>query len=171
MLEAGIADGSVLPSDPRVVEALTWLVKLPEHTYGSNDGKIASDPWDNVYFDAHVNDSDFQITRDGYMDQRAYLNKTVAALGALPVAAAIAKALEQSEPIMPLSYQGLELWPTYTSDVLEAGGLRLQLSEHGGLGMVTEISTGVQWASGNNPLGLFRYRTHSEAEFDDWGRR
>lgn len=37
--------------------------------------------------------------------------------------------------------------------------------------MVTEIATGTEWASGNNVLGQFVYRTHSEAEFNDWGRR
>jgi hypothetical protein len=62
-------------------------------------------------------------------------------------------------------------WPTYDTDIVEAGGLRLQLTDSGALGMATELDTGKEWASGNNQLGLFRYRTHSEAEFDDWGTR
>ena len=44
---AGRADAA----DRRVVEALTLLLKLPEHTYGSNDGLVAGGPWDNAAFD------------------------------------------------------------------------------------------------------------------------
>ena len=38
-------------SDRRIVEALTLLLKMPEHTYGSNDGLVVGWPWDNAAFD------------------------------------------------------------------------------------------------------------------------
>ncbi len=45
------SSGSADASDRRVVEALTLLLKLPEHTYGSNDGLVVGWPWDNAAFD------------------------------------------------------------------------------------------------------------------------
>ena len=66
---------------------------------------------------------------------------------------------------------GLLPWNKYASEIVVAGGLKLKLGEQGGLAMVTEVATGTEWASGNNVLGQFVYRTHSENEFNDWGRR
>jgi hypothetical protein len=45
------SSGGADASDRRVVEALTLLLKLPEHTYGSNDGLVVGWPWDNAAFD------------------------------------------------------------------------------------------------------------------------
>ena len=68
-------------NDPEVQAAYAQLIKLPEHTYGSNDGRVAGLPWDNKYMDQHINDSNYQQTNDGWADQRAYIDRAVAALG------------------------------------------------------------------------------------------
>ena len=114
-LASAIESGAAKVSDPRVAESLTWLVKLPEHTYGSNDARVTS-IWDNDFFDAHVNDSDYEITREGYIDQRAYVVKSVAALGTHPLRAKIEAALQASVSISVSTFQNVLCLPNTCCD-------------------------------------------------------
>ena len=48
-LAAAVESGALPRTDARLAKAYEQLIKLPEHTYGSNDGKVAGLPWDNRY--------------------------------------------------------------------------------------------------------------------------
>ena len=137
-LAAGIQGGSLKITQPEVQRAYDQLIKLPEHTYGSNDGKVAGAhtetvastvrphccqcrihtyalatglPWDNTYMDQHINDTNYRVTNSGWSDQRAYISRAVTALGSLPIRAEIEQALAASEPSAAAAdTAGLSVW-------------------------------------------------------------
>ena len=119
-LAAAVAAGTLASDDNRLVAAYDQLIKLPEHTYGSNDGLVANQPWNNSWLDAHIaNDSSFERTEAGWVDQRAYIDRAVAALAdAQPLRAQIEAALAASEPT-PVEVAPLISWP-----LTGAGGAR-----------------------------------------------
>ena len=175
-LAAAIEGGEVKVNDPEVQAAYAQLIKLPEHTYGSNDGRVAGLPWDNTYMDQHINDSNYQQTSAGWADQRAYIDRAVAALGTLPLRQAIEKGLAAGEPT-PIVMNGLSPWeldPLTRSPkgslVCGTSGFTLQFDETGAISSL-QSADGRQWADANHTLARFRYRTHSEGEFNAYGDR
>eukprot|EP01047_Picozoa_sp_COSAG01_P013248 COSAG01_NODE_616_length_14815_cov_8.518076_19_plen_479_part_00 len=173
---ARAVESGVLPrTDARLAEAYGQLIKLPEHTYGSNDGRVAGLPWDNAYLDAHMHDAAFQATSAGYMDQRAYIDRAVAALGSHPLRGEVERALQESEPA-PLSAPppGLVPWPLGAGGApaghTKCGGVTLGIDAAGAVAHLADQS-GRQWATANRTLARFRYRSHSEPEFNAYGDR
>ena len=208
-LASAIANGSVALTDSRVQAAYQQLIKLPEHTYGSNDGLVGGLPWDNKYMDAHINDSSYARTNSGWSDQRAYIDRAVAALGSLPLRAEIEEALAASEPAPidglnpPPAHTdaagagadagpgggggGLKVWKLGADGApvgtLNCNGVTMAFDATGAISSLLQQQAatdpagggggggGRQWADANHTLARFRYRTHSEGEFDDYGNR
>lgn len=142
-------------------------------------------PWDNKYMDQHINDTNYRVTNSGWSDQRAYISRAVTALGSLPIRTEIEQALAASEPSAAAAETaGLSVWKL---DVDGAPQGTLQCNSNGGVvsigfdasGAISSLrahspvsgSIGRQWADANHTLGRFRYRSHSEGEFDHYGDR
>ena len=125
--------------------------------------------------DAHIHDAAFQATSAGYMDQRAYITRAVVTLGWHPLRAQVERALQESEPA-PLSAPppGLLPWPLGASEApvgaAKCGGLTLGIDATGAIAHLVDQS-GRQWAAANQTLARFRYRSHSEPEFNAYGDR
>ena len=99
--EAAIASGTFVSSDERVENFSRNLVKLGEHTWGNNEGSLFTTDYSNAYFDLHYNDSSFQSPLASFIDQRAYLTTTVAALADHPLRSDIEELVKASAPAMP----------------------------------------------------------------------
>jgi hypothetical protein len=173
-LAVAIDDGRLEATEPHVQAAYAQLIKLPEHTYGSNDGKVSGLPWDNHYMDQHINDSNFRVTNSGWADQRAYIDRAIEALGALPLRKEIEGALAASSPA-PVNMSGLNAWKLGVGGAPEGTlgcmGGELEIG-FDATGAISSLMAGTrQWADANHTLGRFRYRTHSESEFDAYGDR
>ena len=178
-IAAAVGRGEVLPNDPRIVAAYDQLIKLPEHTYGSSDGLIADLPFDNAYLDSHINNSNFQATASGWLDQRAYIDRAVAALSDLPLRSRVDAELLASEPA-PVPTAGLAVWPLGVDGApvgtVQCGGVTLGLDSAGAISTLVVTGTGNWtngriWADANHTLGRFRYLSHSQEEFDTFGDR
>ena len=130
-------------------------------------------PWDNAYLDSHLNDSAFQRTAAGYLDQRAYIDRAIAALDGLAVQKTILAELSASSP-SPLSTDGLDDWPLDAMGApigdVQCGAVQLGFNNAGAIDNLLD-SRGRQWAGVNNRIGRFRYSSHSEWEFDSYGER
>ena len=174
-LGGGLADGTLAPGDARVQAAYDQLIKLPEHTYGSNGGKCSNLPWSNAYMDAHMNDTAFQQTTAGYLDQRAYVDRAVAALADLPLRAQLEKEILASEP-GPVSTAGMDAWglsPTTGAPegTVQCGDVELGFDSTGAISTLRTGGNRRDWAGTNRTLARFRYISHSEGEFDAYGLR
>ena len=138
--------------------------------------------------DQHINDTSYRITNSGWSDQRAYISRAVAALGSLPIRTEIEHALAASEPSAAAAETaGLSVWKLGADGAPEG---TLQCNSNGGVvsigfdatGAISSLqahspaqdasgATGRQWADANHTLARFRYRSHSEGEFDEYGDR
>jgi hypothetical protein len=174
-LAAAVAAGDIARDDARLLAAYDQLIKLPEHTYGSNDGLVANQPWNNSWLDAHIaNDSSFERTESGWADQRKYIGRAVAALAdAQPLRAQIEAALAASEPA-PVDVAPLEPWPLTgrggaPQGTVACGGVTIGFDGHGAISTLSTASR--EWANATSTLARFRYVTHSEPEFNAWGSR
>ena len=123
--------------------------------------------------DAHIHDANYQATNSGWADQRAYIDRAVAALGDLPLRKEIEAALAASEPT-PVDTTGLSTWQLGADGSPQgmlscADGLELGFDASGAISALKV--GGRQWADANHTLARFRYRSHSEQEFDSYGDR
>lgn len=157
-----LAEGRIRMSDPRVELFSRYLLKIPEHTWGFNEGQLMMQPWDNTWFDAHVLGPSVQENKASFLEQRMYINNAIEALGTLPLRDSINKALDQLVPSIP-DISGLT--PFSLSSQPQCGGFTLQFDNRGSIISLKTTQSNVSYADTAHSLGLFHYTTHTEEEF------
>jgi hypothetical protein len=173
----------------------SWLLKLPEHTFGTR-GPRDTTAWSNPAFASLATadpDGSFALATRSYNLQRWFLHAAVDALNATSRSRAsetlqslhriASECLEDAFPppegeLVPASHNmvavqhipskgmiNLTCLPDSTTSMMSVGFDVLT----GAIHQLTAVGKGYQsWAQPSAPLALFSYRTYSQADGDDW---
>ena len=144
-----------------------WMLMVPEHTWGL-DEKTHLD--DYVNYGRHAlaqarERATFKAFESSWAEQRAYLHQAVAALGSSPLAREVQNRLNQIAPQLPgqSGYEPVsDLSAVFETDHFVVGFA----ASCGAISHLVDKRTGRRLASDDCLLGLFRYQTFSQADYD-----
>eukprot|EP00040_Diaphanoeca_grandis_P022348 m.119825 g.119825 ORF g.119825 m.119825 type:complete len:974 (-) comp28768_c0_seq1:249-3170(-) len=165
-----VGEGRVDVEDPRYVLFQDLLLKEPEHTWGVSsacEGDYTDAQFYNPKYACTFGTTEYNVTVKSFLDQRQFVDRAVAALGALPLRSECEDALNQSKPEVP-SLSGLNPFTLTTSPIEVGGGINVTFNTSGAIVGLTR-NGGRELASASNPIGLFSYAKHSGAVLDHWG--
>ncbi len=171
--------GRVEADDPAYARFSRTLLLIPEHTWGKDEKthlagvpskQCVAMPKDTVYepqaFKRARQTDRFRAFEDSWNEQRAYITDAVAQLQDDGQLAAVSRALNDTVPAVP----DVDLFSTCDPDAVRAfetehftGGID---SATGALDRLILRKNGCQVASPDHLLGLFRYQTFSQADYD-----
>ena len=142
------------------------LILVPEHTWGM-DEKVYLADHDNYAaskFAAARAQPNYQTFEGSWREQRAFIDQAVAALDGTPLHAEARAALAQLEPRRP----DLKGWQKLSTPgaILKTEHFSLRFDPLSGTINHLRGASGRDWAGPNNKLGLFRYQTFSQADYD-----
>jgi hypothetical protein len=147
------------------------LLPVPEHTWGMDEKTHLADYTTYAagsFLEAQQTPA-FQRFADSWAEQRAYIDSAVEALGDSQPAQQARAALAALAPRRPdrSAYQPV----AEPEEEMEAGALRLRFDARNGA-LIGLFSRGERraWAGPTNPMGLFRYQTFSQEDYDRFYR-
>jgi hypothetical protein len=155
--------------DPRVFNASRFLLKLAEHTWGLygvvGDGQPPY--WSNDAFRAHVNDSGFRVAAQSWVEQAAYVQWALDALGTHPLAQVVQQELQDLVPVRP-NVTALQRIPESDFGQLFACGKTIQVGVNANTGEINRLVMfgGQTVATPQNPIAALSYNTYDERDFD-----
>lgn len=165
------ADGTANLTDSRVRNFARFLAKLPEHTWGFNEGELAGENFSNAWLDANMGQPVVQRNLAAYAEQRSYINNSLAALEDHPLAAAINDEIDAAGLRVPAfpSLAGLQSWASpSTAPPSKCGALLVSFSDTGAITHLSDTASGRTWVDAKSDptkqLSRLRYATHSEDE-------
>lgn len=159
--------GKLSVTDKRFDVFCRALLLIPEHTWGMDEKTYLADY-------SHYTAEQFQAARPSetfkqfalsWKEQRAYLDTAVDALGDSRLAEEAETRLNALQPVYPEK----EGWASSSnlSDLWDTAFFEVGFdTENGAISHLIEKTHGRQWASSNNPMGLFRYQTFSQEDYD-----
>ena len=163
------------------------LVKVPEHTWGVASQIFMPDyaNWTNAQFDAAravalpagfrngTSGAEYNLTTESWNEQRLYVTDAPKALAAEQpaLAAALEAAFEELQHPAPPSTAGLTPVPgDITAATFVCGGRRVGFDDRGALTTLASIGGGggggTAWASATQPVGLYRYTTFDNEDYN-----
>lgn len=159
--------GKVGPSDRQFDAFSRTLLLIPEHTWGMDEKTYLADytHYTAEQFRAVRPSDNFQRFETSWAEQRAYLDMAVRALGDSRLAEVAASRLNALQP----AYPGKTGWipATNISGLWDTVCFEVSFdAENGAISHLIEKTNGRQWGSSSNPIGLFRYQTCSQDDYD-----
>ena len=153
-------------TDVRVQNASRFMMKLNEHTWGIAD-VYDTIHWTNEEFRKVMNEQNFQIAKNSWLEQRAFTNLTLQALGTHPLAKMMLNELETTKPT-PFSLEGCKELPLLNPVqyfTINGTKLLIQFDKKYGYLSGLEISDKGQWLIKNAPFGQVVYYTYNETDY------
>jgi hypothetical protein len=164
--------GQVSLDDPHVAAFSRFLLMIPEHTWGM-DTKIYLPDYVNYsaesFREARKTDM-FNTIEESWKEQRAYIDDAVKALGNSPLAEEAQQHLRDLRPVQPTRAGFIRI--SDTSKRFDTAYFEVSFGEQtGAITHLRDKRTGRDWASPDHPIGLFRYQTFSQADYDRYWRQ
>jgi hypothetical protein len=160
------AEGQLDPASRESRNFHRALLLIPEHTWGldvkthlADFGRYASNE-----FRAARSEPKYQKLESSWAEQRAYLRDAVQALGGSPLARQARQALKTIEPARP-DRSGFSL-VSARSALFETTHFNVAFDQHGALCFLQTRVSRRKWATEAHPLGLFRYETFSQSDYE-----
>jgi hypothetical protein len=161
-----LESGRAKPDDPHVTAFSRSLMMIPEHTWGM-DIKVHLPDSKNYAADLFRRARKmpmFQKFEQSWVEQRAYLDDALKGLDGSPLAEEAKQRLDTLEPVKP-SVKGYERVENHTAK-FETACFELGFDDAGAITHLRDKQSGREWASREHPIGLFRYQTFSQADYD-----
>jgi hypothetical protein len=111
--------------------------------------------------------ADYNTTVNSWLEQRLYVTDAPRLLAKEQpeLAASLDTALQDLQHVRVPSPAGMTRVAKPTSAVFECGGLTVGFDDHGALSQLTSAN-GVEWANGTHPVGLYRYQTFTNEDYN-----
>jgi hypothetical protein len=148
------------------------LLMVPEHTWGLDEKTHLNDyvNYSPDQLGRARDQSPFKTLESSWAEQRAYLRQAVDALGRSPLADEVQNRLSEIAPRIP-SRSGYEAVPDLSA-VFDTDHFSIRFdSSCGAISYLKDKRTGRELASDDCLLGLFRYQTFSQADYDRFMRQ
>ncbi len=167
-----LESGRVSADDPQLNAFSRSLMMVPEHTWGM-DIKIHLP--DRVNYSADQFRSArktemFKKFEQSWVEQRTYLDAAVKALHGSPLADDAEKHLRSIRPQKPSTAKYARVADLST----HFAGRHFDIGFDAATGAIVHLldkQNNRQWAGAENPLGLFRFQTFSQADYDRYWRQ
>ncbi|XP_053402120.1 uncharacterized protein LOC123550399 isoform X2 [Mercenaria mercenaria] len=161
-----IKSGKCSLDDPRVYNASRFMLKLAEHTWGSNGGIVDGIHWtnDQFYKMLKIPHSGFQNASRYWDEQRYMTNLAIEALGNHTV---VEDLKQEFKNIMPKLPDITDFSQVDISSSHKCGEFELKFDKQGALIQLKDPS-GQDWATTERPVGKFVYRTYNQTDFDEF---
>ncbi len=163
--------GKVQPNDPMFDAFNRLLIMIPEHTWGLDEKTHLAD---YTHYDANAfaqakSSPNFQKMEASWREQRGYITSALDALNDSPLRKEADERLKVLEPVAP----DLTHFERYDSGAeLETTHFRIRFdASNGSIIQLDHKDTRRDWASKDNPIGLFRYEAFSKSDFDRFYQR
>ena len=153
--------------DPVVYNMSTYLIKLPEHTWGLS-GVHDDDHWSNDQFnEKRRSEADFIANENSWREQRAFLDLALGATVGHPLHDLITENLKHLEPILPNLTDYSRVTPAQEFNILNN---TVSISFDPSTGSINHFMTNatdssIVYTESTNPIGLFSYHTYNESDF------
>ncbi|HSH78308.1 MAG TPA: DUF5054 domain-containing protein [Herpetosiphonaceae bacterium] len=164
---AWLASGQVRADDKRIAEFSRHLLMVPEHTWGLDEKVFLGDEqaYAAAIFRSVRPTGGFRLMEESWIEQRAYIDTTVAALGDTPQAtearSALA-ALSATEPHMS-GFARVDA----AAACVETRHFRIGFEpDTGAIAQLESKISGRVWSDADHPLALFGYQVFGQAEYD-----
>ena len=156
-------------TDPRVQNALRFMIKLPEHTWGL-PGVSDNIHWSNEEFYKVLYKQNFQDGKNSWLEQRIFTNMTLEALGTHPLAKMMLDELKKTKPThMPImDCKKLSVSNPVYDFTVNNTMLHIQFDEMNGFLSGLEVSSKGKWLIKNAPFGQIVYYTYNETDFSNF---
>lgn len=157
--EGALADDSAISAFSRS------LMMVPEHTWGLDEKVFLGDveTYAAEDFLPVRGTGKYRILEDSWLEQRAYLDSAVAALGESEVARQARAALAALAPRVP-STDGFEQVEAERS--FDTAHWTISFDGRGAISDLTAKAGGRRWADAGHPLALFGYQTFGADDFE-----
>ena len=153
--------------DPVVYNMSTYLIKLPEHTWGLS-GVSDSEHWSNDQFEKVRQGASFIANENSWREQRAFLDLALGATVGHPLHDLIMENLKHLEPILPNITDYSWVTPAQKFDILN-NTVSISFDPSTGsinyLSMRNATNSSVLYAESTSPIGLFSYHTYNDSDF------
>ncbi|MBC7809841.1 MAG: DUF5054 domain-containing protein, partial [Burkholderiales bacterium] len=156
----------ILPDDKTFDAFSRSLLMIPEHTWALDEKLHLKDytHYEAASFQAARSTAPFQKMERSWAEQRSYIEDALNAIKGTPFGDEAERSLARLTPTLPNTEGFTAIDP---AALIETVHFRLRFDTQ--TGAITELvdkKTGREWASPDNPIGLFRYQTFSEADYD-----
>ncbi|KAK6980368.1 hypothetical protein BgiMline_021379 [Biomphalaria glabrata] len=154
-------------ADPRIQNMLRYLVKIPEHTWGSH-GIIDFIAWTNEALEAARQTKPYQINEDTWREQRQFLDLALTALEDHPLVQSIQNEYEDLVATEPDLSEYTEASPD--QDFYCPNGGIIRFASDGSLIRLYDPFNKKEWASSTSRIGQILYDTYVEQDFIDMAK-
>lgn len=162
-----LADRRVSPHDAALRQFSRSLIMVPEHTWGLDEKTHLADyeNYGKTEFARARHLPNFRKMEASWAEQRGYLSNAVQALGDSELHAEANDCLNGYAPTKP-EMVGYEELPDAISKI-ETEYFFIRFDESSGaISHLVDKRTGISWAARDHLLGLVRYQTFSQADYD-----
>ena len=162
-----LADGSMTGNDEPLTRFSHNLLCVPEHTWGLDEKTHLADyqRYGRDRFRAARSEPAFQKMEASWAEQRAYLDRAVAELGATEFARQARACLQTLEPVRP-NTRDYEAVADGLSE-FDTAHFSIRVNDRtGAIDSLTSKRSGRVWANQDQVLGWVRYQTFSQADYD-----
>ena len=162
-----VAESACMDQDPRVFNATRFMIKLAEHTWGLNS-VFDTIHWSNKDFDKVKESTNFLNAKNSWMEQRAFINFTLEALGDHPLAEMMYEELEKTKAKLPPplgNCNGMPITNPVYDFTVNNTKMHIEFDTvHGALSALQASDTG-QWLLKDTLFGEVVYHTYNESDF------
>ncbi|KAL4235485.1 hypothetical protein ACF0H5_007120 [Mactra antiquata] len=159
-------DGRCTLDDPRIYNSSRFMLKLSEHTWGSDGGFLDVIHWTNDQFYkilGQPNNEFYNATI--YWDEQRYMTQlAIEALGNHSLVQDIYTEFNNIKAQLP-NIDGMKKLEKTKSH--QCGNFMLQFNTEGSLIQLKD-AIGRNWASVKNPVGKLVYRTYNQKDFEEF---
>lgn len=147
------------------------LLMVPEHTWGMDIKMHLNEyaSYARAPFAAARSQANFRAFESSWAEQRAYLDTARAALAGTPLAAEADAAVQELAPQRPAT-NGMR--PLAAGETVTGAHFTLTLDPAtGAVAQLTDVHSGRVWAGPQHVLGLLRYQTFAQSDYDRFHRQ
>ncbi len=162
-----LGSGKIEADDPKLTAFSNKLMLVPEHTWGMDEKVHLKDyvNYEQKAFQKARASDPFRKFESSWAEQRAYIDEAVKALGNSPMAKEANDHLKAIQP-NALSTEGYKLVKN-ASTVFDTPHFEIGFdAQTGAISHLVEKQNKRNWASPTLLLGLFRYQTFSQDDYD-----
>ncbi|XP_059146397.1 uncharacterized protein LOC131933931 [Physella acuta] len=155
-------------NDPRVINMARFLVKLPEHTWGSH-GVIDYIAWSNEALEAARQTQPYKTNEDTWREQRQFIDLALDALGDHPLRQQVEQEFDYlvaREPDLT-GYSEAQVDTDYYCN----NGVIIKFASDGSISRLYDPVNQQEWASPTSRLGQLIYDTYVEQDFIDMAKQ
>ncbi len=165
--EHWLKSGQVQAGDQKLAASSNKLMVVPEHTWGMDEKIHLRDTvnYEQKAFQRARSSESFRTFESSWAEQRAYIDDAVKALGDSPLATEARDHLKAIQPKMPhtATYEVVK----DVSMVFDTPHFEIGFNpQTGAINHLIEKQSKRNWASTTQMLGLFRYQTFSQGDYD-----